>query len=137
MGEVEQVATFDDIIDDWILREQFKFSSDTTEYFFSVFPVRDHLDLKTFYRRFKIRDQFRDHSIIQQIYDMKRDNNGNFELTYGNARGEPLSETVILQMPEDEYKRNRLEEYFNKFCTFFFDPKQHVTRAGGLAPIRF
>ena len=119
-----QVATFDEITGN-----MFKFSSDTTEYFFPKTSI--------FHRRFTIRDQFRDHSIIQQIYDMKRDNNGNFELTYGNARGEPLSETVILQMPEDKDKRETLEEYFRKFCIFFFDPKQHVTRAGGLAPIRF
>jgi len=131
---MEEVATFDGI-EGWI-QDQFKFSSETTEYFFRVFPIRNHLDLITFYRRFTIRDQNRD-LIIQQIYDMKRDDNGNFELTYGNARGERLSETVILQMPENATQRETLREYFGKFCTFFLDSNQHVTRAGGLAPIRF
>jgi len=135
--EVEQVATYDEIT-----RNQFKFSSKTTEYFFPVFPIRNHLDLKTFYRRFTISDRFRDrfNRVIQEIYDMKRDDNGNFELTYGNASGERLSETtetVILQMPENATQRETLQEYFGKFCTFFLDPNQHVTRAGGLAPIRF
>lgn len=141
---MEQVATYDEITrnHDEITRNQFKFSSDTTEYFFPVFPIRDHLDLKTLYRRFTISYRDRFNRFIRQIYDMKRDDNGNFELTYGNLSSHIYSNnhvvgTVILEMPEDETQRKRLEEYFNKFCTFFFDPNQHVTRAGGLAPIRF
>lgn len=116
----------------------FQFFSETTGYFI---VVRDSLKLyKVIQRRMYIdRD---DGLHLQQIYNMTKDGD-DFKLTYGNTSSHIYSNnhvvgTVILEMPEDETQRKRLEEYFNQFCVFFgSNSNQHVTRAGGLAPIRF
>lgn len=139
---MEEVATYRGITRNILIFPMFHFFSETTEGTTEYFIlVRDSLKLnKRTHRRMHI-DQG-DGLRLQQIYNMEKDGD-DFKLTYGNTSSHIYSNnhvvgTVILQMPEDETQRNRPEEYFNQFCDFFgSNSNQHVTRAGGLAPIRF
>ena len=134
-------ATFVSIRELLSNQQLINFSSDTTGYEFYKRASLDVYDQE--HRRVYIKSPPDNWAgVLRQIYDMEKDGD-DFKLTYGNTSRHIYSNnhvvgTVILQMPEDETQRNRLEEYFNQFCDFFgSNSNQHVTRAGGPAPIRF